>query len=82
MLRQCALQWGGSLSFQEVTMLRLGLDIGTNSIGWWLYEIACPSRSGDAKLIAWHRGMLHLFYTLYRGGGFVLILEHALENVA
>ena len=23
--------------------------------------------------------MLHLFYTLYRGGGFVLILEHALE---
>ena len=21
-------------------MLRLGLDIGTNSIGWWLYEIA------------------------------------------
>ena len=46
---------------------------------WWLYEIACPSRSGDAKLIAWHRGMLHLFYTLYRGGGFVLILEHALE---
>ncbi len=21
-------------------MLRLGLDIGTNSIGWWLYQIA------------------------------------------
>ena len=30
-------------------------------------------------MIAWHRGMLHLFYTLYRGEGFVLILEHALE---
>ncbi len=27
-------------------MLRLGLDIGTNSIGWWLYEIAKGQPTG------------------------------------